>query len=71
MNIIKIEHTFDNVTTKEAGTMVHNESRLLELIQEHENPEQAIALAIKVFSAFLEQLEACPEPQAACPPESS
>ena len=51
--------------------MVHNETRLFELIQEHENPEHAIALAIKVFSAFLEQLEAYPEPQAACPPESS
>lgn len=51
--------------------MVHNEARLFELIQEHENPEQAIELAIKVFSAFLEQLEAYPEPQTVCPLESS
>ena len=51
--------------------MVHNEMRLYDLIQKSEDSEQAILLAIKVFSAFLEQLEACPEPQAACPLESS
>lgn len=36
------------------------ERELISIIQESENPEQAVLTAIKVFSAFLEQLEASP-----------
>ena len=44
--------------------MVHNETRLFELIHGSINPERAVQTAIKVFSAFLEQLEACLAQQA-------
>ena len=37
--------------------MSNYEIELLELISENDNPEQAVLVAIKVFSAFLEQLE--------------
>lgn len=43
-----------------------NEVELFNMIGENDNPEQAVLTAIKVFAAFLEQLEANPEPQAAC-----
>ena len=36
------------------------EKELISIIREYENPEQTIQIAIKVFSAFLEQLEASP-----------
>ena len=39
-----------------------NEVELLKIIGENDNPEQAVMTAIKVFAAFLEQLEADPEP---------
>lgn len=51
--------------------MVHNEMRLFELIQGNDNPEQAVLLAINVFSAFLMQLEECPELPTVCPQEFS
>jgi len=37
--------------------MSNYEKELAELINENDNPEQAVLVAIKVFSAFLEQLE--------------
>ena len=40
--------------------MSKNEFELLNTIRNHDNPEQAVLTAIKVFSAFLEQLEASP-----------
>ena len=36
------------------------EKELISIVREHENPEEAVLTAIKVFSAFLEQLEASP-----------
>ena len=47
-----------------------NEEDLIKIICENDNPEQAVLTAIKVFAAFLEQLEAVPEPQVACLQES-
>ena len=46
----------------ERGTvkMTKHEKELTKLICENDNPEQAVLVAIKVFSAFLEQLEADP-----------
>ena len=43
-----------------------NEEELLRIIRENDNPEQTVLTAIKVFAAFLEQLEVAPEPQAVC-----
>ena len=37
--------------------MCKNEAKLYELLNESDDPEQAVLTAIKVFSAFLEQLE--------------
>jgi hypothetical protein len=41
------------------------EVELLKVIGENDNPENAVMTAIKVFAAFLEQLEADQELQAA------
>ena len=43
-----------------------NEEEVLRMIRENDNPEQAVLTAIKVFAAFLEQLEVVPQPQAVC-----
>jgi hypothetical protein len=51
--------------------MTENEYELLHIINENVNPEQAVQTAIKVFAAFLEQLEADQVPQAVCPRGSS
>ena len=40
--------------------MSNNELELVSIIRENDNPEQVVLTAIKVFSAFLEQLEAGP-----------
>lgn len=40
--------------------MSNIEFELLNIIRNNDKPEQAILIAIKVFSAFLEQLEASP-----------
>ena len=40
--------------------MENYEKELAEIIRENDNPEQAVLVAIKVFSAFLEQLEEAP-----------
>ena len=39
------------------------EEELFEIIRENDNPEQTLLTAIKVFSAFVEQLEAVPKPR--------
>ena len=36
--------------------MENYENELAEIIRENDNPKQAVLVAIKVFSAFLEQL---------------
>ena len=40
--------------------MTNNETILFNIIRENDNPEQAVITAIKVFSAFLENLETFP-----------
>ena len=50
--------------------MLKNEEELIKIIRENDNQDQAVLTAIKVFAAFLEQLEAVPEPQVACLQES-
>lgn len=44
--------------------MKNYEEELAKIIRENDNPEQAVLVAIKVFSAFLEQLGEDPVPQA-------
>ena len=44
--------------------MKNYEEELAKIIRENDNPEQAVLVAIKVFSAFLEQLEEDPVLQA-------
>lgn len=44
--------------------MTKNEEVLFRIINENDNPEQAVMTAINVFAAFLEQLEAYPKLQA-------
>ena len=43
--------------------MSTHEAELFKIIHENDNPEKAVLTAIEVFTAFLEQLEAVPEPQ--------
>lgn len=40
--------------------MSNNEIEMINIIRENDNPEQSILIAIKVFSTFVEQLEANP-----------
>lgn len=51
-------------------SMSNNEKELLNILKHH-NSEQTVLTAIKVFSAFLEQLEAAPTLQADVLQESS
>jgi hypothetical protein len=51
--------------------MSTHENELFKIIYESENPEQAVLTAIKVFTAFLEQLAEAPAQQAVCPLESA
>ena len=48
-----------------------NEIELMNIIRENDNSEQVLLTAIKVFSAFLEQLEATPMLQVDVLQESS
>lgn len=48
-----------------------NEKELFEIIGENDKPEQAAIIAVKVFAAFLAQLEADQGPQPVCLRESS
>ena len=50
--------------------MSKNEIELFNILYEH-NAEQAMLTAIKVFAAFLEQLEEVPTPPLVCPLESA
>lgn len=47
------------------------ERELFEIVNENDNPEQAVLAAINVFAAFLERLEADQEPRAVGLLESS
>lgn len=40
--------------------MTNNEIEMINIIRENDNLEQGLLIAIKVFSAFVEQLEATP-----------
>lgn len=51
--------------------MNENEEEMLRMIRENDNPGLAVMTAIKVFAAFLEQLEASPGLPAADPPGSA
>ena len=51
--------------------MSTHEKELFKIINENDNPEQAVLIAIKVFAAFLAQHEACQEQQVAGPLESA
>ena len=50
--------------------MNENEIALFKMIYENDNPEDAVLVAIKVFAAFLEQLEADQSPRPVCLQES-
>ena len=47
------------------------EEELFDIIRENDNPEQAAIIAVKVFAAFLAQLEANQELPTVCLRESS
>lgn len=51
--------------------MTKNEKELMEIFRENDNSEQTVLTAIKVFSAFLEQLEVAQVLQADVLRESS
>lgn len=60
-NKIKSEQVFDNLfVPKGEQLMSNNENELISIIRENDNPELTLLTAIKVFSAFVEQLEAAP-----------
>ena len=44
--------------------MTNNELELLGVIRNHENPQQAILIAIDTITSFLKQLESSQEPTA-------
>lgn len=48
-----------------------NEKELFDIISENDKPEQAAIIAVKVFAAFLAQLEADQELPTVCLRESS
>ena len=51
--------------------MTDKEIELFKIINENDNPEEAVLTAIKVFAAFLEQLEVDQEPHSVGLRESS
>lgn len=51
--------------------MSENENELFNILYENDNPETALLTAIKVFAAFVEQLEEDPTPPAVYPLESA
>ncbi len=60
-NKLLLEHLFDiPLVTKGDFLMTNNEIEMINIIRENDNLEQGLLIAIKVFSAFLEQLEAAP-----------
>ena len=46
--------------------MTDNELKLIELIRENDNPEEAIITAVDIITSFLEQLQSSEEPSVAC-----
>ena len=51
--------------------MSQNEIELFNMLHDNDNAEQALLTAIKVFSAFLEQLAEDPMPPSVYPLESA
>ena len=51
--------------------MTENEQELLNIIRNHDNPEQAIEIAIKLMIDFLKMREAPPDTFSVRPPESA
>ena len=51
--------------------MPANEIKLIEMIRNHENPEQALSLAVKIILDCLKQLESFGEQEPASLRESS
>ena len=48
--------------------MNENEMELLRMIREHENPEQALLIAVGVILDYLGRPGSSEDPSAACPP---
>jgi hypothetical protein len=46
--------------------MTDNELKLIELIRENDNQEEAIITAVSIITSFLEQLQSFEEPSVAC-----
>ena len=59
------------VRQREGYGMSTHEVELFKIINESENPEQAVLTAIKTFAAFLEQLAEDPKPPVVYPLESA
>ena len=71
-SIIILERVFGYRYLKGGKKMLRkNEKELFDIISENDKPEQAAIIAVKVFAAFLAQLEADQEPQPVCLRESS
>lgn len=70
--IIELEHLF-GIVYHERGLkfMSKNEIELFNVLHENDNAELSVLIAIKVFSAFLEQLAEDPMPPAVYPLESA
>ena len=49
--------------------MTDNEQKLLNIIREHDNPEQAFEIALKIIIEFLEQNEPSQEQPLVCSQE--
>ena len=49
--------------------MTDNEKELLNIIRNHDNPERAVEIAIKLMIDFLKQLEAPPDTSSVHPLE--
>jgi hypothetical protein len=49
--------------------MTNNETKLIELIRNHPNPEEAICVAIEVIAKFVKHLQLCEEDTLVCPQE--
>lgn len=65
-----VEHKFDiAVYTKGVCIMTENELKLLRMIREHDDPEQALVIALEVITSFLGQHGSSEEPDAVCPQE--
>ena len=51
--------------------MTNREKELLHIIRQHDNPEQALEITLKIIAEFLEQDESSQEQPLVCPQESS